>query len=277
MNSWDKEELSLYIEKMKKQKTQVLTRQEEITLGKKIKKGNKEAKNKLFFANVRLVVMIAKKFMRPNINMLDLIQEGNIGLLKAIDKYDYKKNYKFSTYAFWWIRHYIQLFLYKNHRDIPIPIQKEEELRKIEKATRFLQKEKQCVPTHSEIAKYMKKKQADIEYILNIGRTTLSLDKKIGDDKGAEIKDVYVADEKWDTEKIINENNLKQEITKALEKLIDIEKKILLYRYGFIDGTKYTLKETSKIFDSSPETIRQIEINALNKIREHNSTLKDFI
>lgn len=277
MNSFDKEELSLYIEVMKKQKTQVLTRKEEIALGKKTKKGNKDAKNKLFFANVRLVVMIAKKFMRPNINMLDLIQEGNIGLLKAIDKYDYKKNYKFSTYAFWWIRHYIQLFLYKNHRNIPIPVQKEEELRKIEKAISILQKEQKCVPTHSEIAKYMKEKQADIEYILNIGRPTLSLDKKIGDDKGSEIKDVYVADEKWDTEKIVNENNLKQEIIKALEKLIDIEKKILLYRYGFIDGTKYTLKETSKIFDSSPETIRQIEIQALNKIREHSSTLKDFI
>jgi len=277
MKSSDKEELSIYIDEMKKQKTQVLTRKEEIILGKKIKRGNKSAKNKLFFANVRLVVMIAKKFMRPRINMLDLIQEGNIGLLKAIDKYDYKKNYKFSTYAFWWIRHYMQLFLYKNHRDIPIPIQKEEELRKIEKAINILQKEKQCVPTHSEIAKYMKQKQADIEYILTIGRPTLSLDKKIGDDKGSEIKDVYVADEKWDTEKIVNENNLKQEITKALEKLIDIEKKILLYRYGFVDGTKYTLKETSEIFDSSPETIRQIEIQALNKIREHNSTLKDFI
>lgn len=277
MNSFDKEELSLYIEVMKKEKTQVLTRKEEIALGKKTKRGNKDAKNKLFFANVRLVVMIAKKFMRPSINMLDLIQEGNIGLLKAIDKYDYKKNYKFSTYAFWWIRHYVQLFLYKNHRDIPIPVQKEEELRKIEKVISILQKEKQCVPTHSEIAKYMKEKQANIEYILNIGRPTLSLDKKIGDDKGSEIKDVYVADEKWDTEKIVNENNLKQEIIKALEKLIDIEKKILLYRYGFVDGTKYSLKETSKIFDSSPETIRQIEIHALNKMREHSSTLKDFI
>jgi RNA polymerase primary sigma factor len=277
MPDFTNSELNSYIKSIKRMAFSLLTREEEIMLSKRAQRGSLEAKNRLFYSNLRLVILIAKKFAKKDINLLDLIQEGNIGLLKAIQKYNYRKMYKFSTYAFWWIRHYIQKFLYNNYRNILIPVKKEEFLRKIEKTFLELERVHNRRPTHVDIAAALNEPASKINYIMNITQPVLSIDKEINRDSQQKYQDIAVPDKKWETENLVAENMMRNAIHKVLESLMDIEKKIIMYRYGFVNGTKYTLKETGDLFHSSPETIRRIEISVLEKIKKNNCYLREYI
>jgi RNA polymerase primary sigma factor len=269
-------DLTDYIKLFRSEGLKLLSREEEGRLARKAHRGDSKSKNKLFFANSRLVVLIAKKFMRRGVNLLDLVQEGNIGLLKAIDKFEPAKNYKFSTYACWWIRHYIQKFMYNNYRDIIIPVKKEELLRKIEETFNKLEQEQQGRASSANVADALQKSQGQVDYILNIAQPLLSLDHEPddGERSGPTLK---VSDPKWEAESIVINNMMKSSIQKILDSLLDIERKIIMYRYGLFDGTKYTLKETSDMFHSSPETIRRIELSVLDKIKRQHSNLREYI
>ncbi len=277
MNIFMKSELNDYIKCIKREGLDLLTREEEIKLAKLAKRGIAAAKNKLFFANVRLVILIAKKFLKKDMNLVDLIQEGNIGLLKAIDKFDYRKKYKFSTYAFWWIRHYIQKFLYNCYRDVPIPVKKEEFLRKIEKKLLELERLNNSSVSSIDVATALNESKSKVDYIINLAQPSISLDKEVSIGSTQNFHDVAVSDDKWETEAIVMNKMMKTAVKKVLQGLLEIERKIIMYRFGFYDGVKYTLKETSDIFKSSPETIRRIELSVLEKIRKNNDYLKDFI
>jgi RNA polymerase primary sigma factor len=277
MNNFLKSELNDYIKCIKREGLDLLSREEEIQLAKKAKKGDMASKNKLFFANVRLVILIAKKFLKKDVNLVDLIQEGNIGLLKAIDKFDYRKRYKFSTYAFWWIRHYIQKYLYNCCRDVPIPVKKEEFLRKVERKLAELERANYSSVTSHEIAEALNESQTKVDMILNLAQPSVSLDKEVGPDGSQSFHEIAVSDEKWETESVVMNKMMKNAIKKILSSLLDIERKVIMYRFGFHDGVRYTLKETSDMFNSSPETIRRIEVSVLEKIKKNNDYLRDFI
>jgi RNA polymerase primary sigma factor len=270
-----KNELNDYIRLFRQEGLKLLSREEEAQLAKQVRKGSKEAKNQLFFANSRLVVLIAKKFLRRGVNLLDLIQEGNIGLLKAIDKFDHKRNYKFSTYACWWIRHYIQKYLYNNFREIIIPVKKEELLRKIEETFVRFEQENHAAPSTENIADALQKSKSQVNFILNISQPILSLDND--PENGKPCPSAKVSDHKWEAERMVVNSMMKESIRKILAGLVDIERKIIMYRYGLYDGNKYTLKETSSIFNSSPETIRRIEISVLERIKKNHGNLREFI
>jgi len=270
-----KRELNNYINWVKKEGVETLSLKEERILAQRIKKGDLEAKNKLFFANSRLVVLIAKKFQRKGIFLLDLIQEGNIGLLKAIEKFKPSKGFRFGTYACWWIRHYIQKYINNHSREITIPMKKEEMLRKIEDAFKKLKQENEGNASSSAVAEHLKKRRSQVDYIINISQPVLSLDYSADDENSKST--LNISDSKWNAEEIVMKNMMKTSLKKILEGLMDVERKIIMYRYGLYDGTRYTLKETSDIFRSSPETIRRIEMSVLEKIRKEHSTLKEYI
>lgn len=265
--------LSAYLYQLKKDK--LLTADEEKSLSKKILQGDGQARETLIKSNLRLVVKIAKGYISREMDLLDLIQEGNLGLIKAADKFDFRKNVRFSTYASFWIKQSIARALSNKSRLIRLPHRKEEKLRKVTRAQQKLSKDFGRTADNSELATETKIDQDEIRAILNLPDKVLSIESSNNDDSYS-LKNT-VEDPKYNPDNIVMKNYLKEKTEEMLDILTEKEKKVLLYRYSFLKGEKYTLKDIGEQLLISPETVRQIELRALKKIREHFSHLKEFL
>jgi RNA polymerase primary sigma factor len=254
--------------------TPLLTFEEEAALSKRIQGGDEHARRKLIEANLKLVVKIAKAFKNNDITLLDLIQEGNLGLMKAADKFDYRKNVRFSTYASWWIKQSIVRALSNKRRAIRLPHRKEEKLRKINKAMSFLSQKYMRKPELSEIAIEVGMQEQEILTILNISDPIISLDSENSIDSGSLLE--IFEDNSYDPNQDLMKKSLREETMKSLHSLKEKERKIILYRFSFLGGKKYTLKKIGKKMGISPETVRQIELRALTKLKETADDLRDF-
>ncbi len=265
--------LTAYLYQLKKDK--LLTADEEKSLSKKILQGDGQARETLIKSNLRLVVKIAKGYISREMDLLDLIQEGNLGLIKAADKFDFRKNVRFSTYASFWIKQSIARALSNKSRLIRLPHRKEEKLRKVTRAQQKLSKDFGRTADNSELASETKIDQDEIRSILNLPDKVLSIESSNNDDSYS-LKNT-VEDPKYNPDNIVMKNYLKEKTEEMLDILTEKEKKVLLYRYSFLKGEKYTLKDIGEQLLISPETVRQIELRALKKIREHFSHLKEFL
>ncbi len=253
-----------------------LTPDEEYKIAKKVSKGDEKARRKLIESNLKLVIKIAMHFLVPGINIMDLIQEGNIGLITAVDKFNYKKNVKFSTYASNWIKQAIFRFLIKNQRSIRLPLRKGELLVKIEKELNKLIKILNRHPTIDEISQEIGVEKKKVEELLQWLLPSLSLNEDIKQNYDPSFLPIYMK-EKYHPETIALRNLLKEETSQILDSLIEREAKILRYRFGLHDGKRYSLKQTGKLIGLSTESIRQIEMKALEKIRKRFSGLREYL
>jgi RNA polymerase primary sigma factor len=256
-------------------KGRLLTFEEELQLSRRVRRGDEAARQRLIESNLRLVVRIAKKYMTRDVALLDLIQEGNLGLIKAASKYDYRKHVRFSTYASWWIKQAIVRALSNKRRTIRLPHRKEEKLRKINKAYNSLSQVLKRTPNMREIAAELGLKNKEVETIVQLANAVVSLDGPTQEDSGT-LQDV-IEDNSYIPEKEIMRDNLRERTLKFLETLMEKEKQILLYRFAFYGGKKYTLKKIGDEMGISPETVRQIEIRALRKLKESAQELREFV
>lgn len=250
----------------------LLTAQEERDLAQRIIDGDEEARNLLARANLRLVVSIAKKYVgrSPDLTLLDLIQEGNLGLFKAVDKFDHLKGFKFSTYATWWIRQAITRALADQSRTIRIPVHMVETMAKYKQVSRRLAQDLGRDPMPEEIATEMDVEVEKIYQIEKISQDTISLELPIGDDDDRSRLSDFISDEKMvSPDQEVAHSILTDQIQEILDHLSEKERKILEMRHGLLDGTYHTLEEVGKEFGVTRERIRQIEAKALEKIRQH--------
>ena len=256
-------------------KTPLLTFEEELELSRRVQKGDEKARTKLIESNLRLVVKIAKSYMTPDVGFLDIVQEGNLGLMKAASKYDYRHNVRFSTYAAWWIKQSITRALSNKRRTIRLPHRKEEALKKIQKAYFTLSQQLLRKPSVEEISADLRMKESEVVSILTVSGSVASLDSEINGD-GSTLLDIC-EDSSYRPDTELFEKNIREETLKFLEHLLEKEKQILLYRFAFYGGRRYTLKRIGEQMGISPETVRQIEMRAIKKLREHSEELKEYV
>jgi len=253
-------------------KTALLTGQQEKDLANRAEKGDEEARQQLIRANLRLVVSIAKRYIHrtPNLNILDLIQEGNIGLSRAVDKFDYRKGFKFSTYATWWIRQAITRALADQSRTIRIPVHMVESISKYTQTKRKLAQELGREPLAEEIAIELGTSVDKVRHIQKISQEVVSIEMPIGDDDEDSTLSEFIKDEKSLTpSQLAAQSLLKNKIQEILIDLAPREQEILRLRFGLEDGITHTLEEVGKKFGVTRERIRQIEVKALAKIKGH--------
>ncbi len=260
-------------------KISLLSLEEELELSHRVVEGDEDAKRKLAESNLRLVVSIAKRYVGRGMLFLDLIQEGNIGLMKAVDKFDSSKGYKFSTYATWWIRQAITRAIADQARTIRVPVHMVETINRMTRHQRQLTLELNREPTEEEIAERMKIPVEKVREIIKISQDPVSLDTPIGEEEDSHLGDFIPDERSMSPEEYATNEILKDEISTVLMTLTDREEQVLKLRFGLIDGTCRTLEEVGQIFGVTRERIRQIEAKALRKLRHpsRSKKLKDFM
>ena len=257
----------------------LLTSEQEVDLARRVEAGDVSAKRELTEANLRLVVSIAKKYVGRGMPFLDLIQEGNMGLMKAVDKFDYTKGYKFSTYATWWIRQAITRGIADTGRTIRVPVHMVETINKTLRMTRQLLQELGREPTPEEVAERLGVPAARVREVLKISRDPVSLDTPIGEEDDSHLGDFIEDDSALSPADSATFSMLREELANALESLTERERQVVKLRFGLEDGRARTLEEVGKEFNVTRERIRQIEAKALRKLRHpsRSKRLKDFL
>ena len=259
--------------------TRLLEAKEEVELARQIEAGSEDARRRLMEANLRLVVSIAKKYVGKGMSFLDMIQEGNRGLIKAVDRFDYRKGYKFSTYATWWIRQAITRAIADQGRTIRIPVHMVDNINKMMNVSRRLTQTLEREPTVEEISREMEVGEGNIREMMKISQEPLSLESPLGEEEGSSLGELVEDNRFHEPEYEVNNNFLKKQICTLLDTLGYREKKVVLLRFGLEDGRPRTLVEAGEYFGLTRERVRQIEAKALRKLRHPSRSrwLKDYL